>query len=133
LQIAVDRQDLWAKKHTVHKTILTKSLLSRKKWLGNEKLLRKTFFVLGSTCQIFVRAEYSAENIFGRSLVMRHWRIALHSFLHSFFFLQRFHAGGQCSPEPTLYLKAAAADAIQGCQIRMVVRRSEKYQIDLVE
>jgi hypothetical protein len=29
---------------------------------GNEKLLNKTFFVFGSTCRIFVSAEYSADN-----------------------------------------------------------------------
>jgi hypothetical protein len=41
---------------------------SQKKWLGNGKLLNKTFFVFGSTSRIFVSAKYSAENVFGRSL-----------------------------------------------------------------
>jgi hypothetical protein len=30
--------------------------------LGNKKLQNKTFFVFGSTCRIFVSAEYSADN-----------------------------------------------------------------------
>jgi hypothetical protein len=33
------------------------------------KILNKTFFVFGSTCQIFISAEYSAKNVLGQSLV----------------------------------------------------------------
>jgi hypothetical protein len=55
----------------VHTTLTISKIwfFSRKKWHGIRKLLNKTFFVFGSTCRIFVSAEYSAENVFGRSLV----------------------------------------------------------------
>jgi hypothetical protein len=43
-------------------TTLTKSLLSREKLLGNEKLLNKPFFVFGSTCLIFVSADNFPPN-----------------------------------------------------------------------
>jgi hypothetical protein len=64
LQVPVD---LWATQtycacmdETLTKS--TKNQLSPKKLLGNGKLLNKTFFVFGSTCRIFVSAEYLADN-----------------------------------------------------------------------
>jgi hypothetical protein len=44
-------------------------LIFSKKWLGNRKVINKTFFIFGSTCRILNSAEYSSENVFGRSLV----------------------------------------------------------------
>jgi hypothetical protein len=65
LQVAVNGHDLWASETYIHKTLTmsNKSLLSRKILLGNGKLPNKIFFVSGSTCRIFVSAEYSAENV----------------------------------------------------------------------
>jgi hypothetical protein len=55
-------------KHTVHACTKNGQCQRKVKFLTNGKLINKTFFVFGSTCQIFVSAKYSSENIFGRSL-----------------------------------------------------------------
>jgi hypothetical protein len=69
LQVPVDKNIV-----CMHKS-LTKSTKKQnfsKKWLGNGKLLNKTFFVFGSTRRLFVLAEYSANNFRPKMFSVNH-------------------------------------------------------------
>jgi hypothetical protein len=55
----------------------------RQKWHGIGKLLNKTFFVFGSTCRIFVSAKYSAEKVFGLSLLVIAFNIFMYNYKYT--------------------------------------------------